>query len=83
MIYRNCNVYIGGKYAVYCRTINDKGFHTVCDTEQEAREFGNEQWKKPYIISIYITKMRFYKKRRNSLLIAEATKKGHKKIFAE
>lgn len=74
MIVTNCNEYIGGKYSVYCRTKSNKGFYTICDTEQEARDFGNEQWKKPYIVKITITKMRFYKKRRNSLLIAEANK---------
>jgi len=73
-IITNCNAYIGGKYSVYCRTKSGKGFYTVCDTEQEARSFGNEQWKKPYIVSVRIIKMRFYKKRRNSLLIAEASK---------
>lgn len=76
MITTNCNAYIGGKYAVHCSTKSGKGFYTVCDTEQEAREFGNEQWKKPYIIAIEITKMRFYKKRRNTLLIAKAEKRG-------
>ena len=70
----NCNAYIGGKYTVYCMTKNGKGFYTLCDTEQESRSFGNEQWKKPYIVSVTITKMRFYHKRRNSLLIAEAHK---------
>lgn len=70
----NCNAYIGGKYCVYCKTKSNKGFYTVCDTEQEARMFGNEQWKKPYIVSVRISYMRFYKKRRNSLLIAEASK---------
>lgn len=74
MIYTNCNAYIGGKYAVHCSTKSGKGFYTVCDTEQEAREFGNEQWKKPHIVAIEITKMRFYKKRRKSLFIAEAKK---------
>lgn len=69
-----CNAYIGGKYCVYCKTNSNKGFYTLCDTEQEARSFGNEQWKKPYIVSVHITKMRFYHKRRNSLLIAEASK---------
>lgn len=69
-----CNAYIGGKYQVYCATKSGKGFFTLCDTEKEARDFGNEQWKKSYIISIRITKMGFYKKRRNSLLIAEANK---------
>lgn len=75
MITTNCNAYIGGKYSVYCETKSGKGFYTVCDTEQEARAFGNEQWKNSWIVEIHITKMRFYKKRRNSLLIAKATKK--------
>lgn len=74
MITPNCNAYIGGKYSVHCSTKNNKGFYTLCDTEQEARAFGNEQWKKPHIVSVSIIKMRFYKKRRNSLLIAEAHK---------
>ena len=70
----NCNAYIGGKYTVYCRTKSGKGFYTLCDTEQESRGFGNQQWKNPYIVIVTITKMRFYHKRRNSLLIAEAHK---------
>lgn len=74
MITTNCNAYIGGKYSVHCRTKSGNGFWTVCDTEQEAREFGNEQWKNSWIVEIRISKMRFYKKRRNSLLIATAKK---------
>lgn len=70
----NCNAYIGGKYSVRCSTKSGKGFYTLCDTEQEARDFGNEQWKKPWIIEISIIKMRFYKKKRKSLLIATAKK---------
>lgn len=74
MITVNCNAYIGGKYSVHCETKSGKGFYTICDTEQEARAFGNEQWKKQYIVGVTISKMRYYKKRRNSLLIAEAKK---------
>ena len=77
MITTNCNAYIGGKYSVHCSTKSGKGFYTVCDTEQEARAFGNEQWKNSWIIEVCISKMRFYKKRRNSLLIATA-KKGER-----
>ena len=74
MITVNCSLYIGGKYSVYCATKSGKGFCTLCDTEQEARAFGNEQWVKRHIVSVRIIKMRFYKKRRNPLLIAEASK---------
>lgn len=70
----NCNAYIGGKYCVYCRTKSGKSFYSICDTEQEARTFGNEQWKNSWIVEICITKMRFYKKKRNSQLIATAKK---------
>lgn len=77
MVTTNCNAYIGGKYSVHCSTKSGKGFYTVCDTEQEARAFGNEQWKNSWIVEIRISKMRFYKKRRNSLLIATA-KKGER-----
>lgn len=75
MVTPNCSEYIGGKYSVRCHTKSEKTFYTLCDTEQEARAFGNEQWKKPWIVEITITKMRFYKKRRNSLLIATAKKR--------
>ena len=74
MIIPMCNAYVAGKYSVHCSTKSGKGFFTLCDTEQEARQFGNEQWKKPYIIKVRITKNRFYKKKRNSQFIAEATK---------
>ena len=78
MVVPNCNAYIGGKYTVHCSTKSGKGFNTLCDTEQEARQFGNEQWKKPFITEIQIVKNQFYKKKRNSLLIAKATKEKTK-----
>ena len=74
MITTNCNAYIGGKYSVHCSTKSGKGFWTVCDTEQEARAFGNEQWKNSWIVQVSIIYMRFRNKKRNSLLIATAKK---------
>ena len=74
MITTNCYEYIGGKYSVRCSTESGKGFVTLCDTEEEARAFGNEQWKKPWIVQVSIIYMRFRNKKRNSLLIATAKK---------
>lgn len=74
MITTNCYAYIGGKYNVHCSTKSGKGFSTLCDTEEEARSFGNEQWKKPWIVEVRIVYMRFRNKKRNSLLIATAKK---------
>ena len=64
--------YIGGWYSVTAWTVKGYPFRKEFPTEQEARSFGNEQWKLPYVRKVTITKMGYYKKRRNSILIAEA-----------
>lgn len=72
--------YIGGMYYVRSWTKNGKIFERDFSTEQEARAFGNKQWKLPFVLKVSIVKMRYYKKKRNSLLIAQAEKAGFKEM---
>lgn len=66
--------YIGGWYYVESLTKNGHYFRKDFPTEREARVFGNAQWSLPYVVRVKIVKMGYYKKRRNSTLIAEAQK---------
>ena len=68
--------YIGGMYYVRSWTKNGKIFERDFQTEQEARSFGNDQWKLPFVLKVSIVKMRYCNKKRNSLLIAQAEKAG-------
>ena len=68
--------YIGGWFNVRWHTTKGRIFDKAFPTEEEARTFGNEQWKFPFVVKVRITKMGYYKKRRKSVLIAEAQKKG-------
>ena len=67
--------YIAGWYQVTAWTIKDYPYTKVFPTEQEARAFGNEQYKLSFVRKVTISKMRYYKKRRASQLIAEAEKR--------
>ena len=73
--------YIGGMYYVRSWTKSGKVFDRDFSTEQEARAFGNEQWKLPFILKVSIVKMGYYKKKRNSIRIAEAEKAGFKEMI--
>ena len=66
--------YIGGWYRVTAWTIKGYPFSKEFPTEQEARDFGNSQWKLPYVCMVKNTKMGFRNKRRHSVLVAEAEK---------
>lgn len=70
-------MYRAGMFNVLTETA-DGQFHRsrFFETEQEARTYGNTQWKKASVISVEIYKTGFYKKRRHSVLVASATKKG-------
>lgn len=70
-------MYRAGMFSVLTETA-DGQFHRsrFFETEQEARNYGNTQWKKASVISVEIYKTGFYKKRRHSVLVASATKKG-------
>lgn len=69
--------WIGGWYYVRSTTKKGKLFDRDFPTEQEARAFGNEQWKLPFVVKVEIVKMTYdYKKRRKAVHIAEATKKS-------
>ena len=67
--------YIGGWYYVRSWTKKGRIFDKDFPTEQEARAFGNEQWKLPYVVKVMICKMGFTsKKRRKTVVVAEAHK---------
>lgn len=68
-------MYIAGTYVVTWEDAS--GFHRgpVFETEQAARDFGNILWRNPMISSIEISRMQFYKKRRNAVTIAKAERK--------
>lgn len=66
--------WIGGWYYVRSHTAKGNIFDKEFPTEQEARAFANEQWKKPYVVSVSIVRMGYYHKRRKSTTVAEAHK---------
>lgn len=68
-------MYTAGTYTVTWETANGE-YHVskAFETEQEARDFGNVTWKKPDTKSVQINRREFYKKRRHSVTIAQATK---------
>lgn len=67
--------YIGGWYYVRSWTKNERIFDKEFPTEQEARNFGNEQWKLPYVVKVRICKMGFTsRKKRKTVVVAEAQK---------
>lgn len=67
--------YIGGWYSVTAWTTRGYPFSKEFPTEQEARNFGNAQWKLPYVRKVIITKMGYRHKRRHSVTVAEAEKR--------
>ena len=68
-------MYEAGKFMVLCKTVNGKYYRSLAlDTEREARDFGNAQWVKPYVVSVEISRTGFYHKRRHSTVIASASK---------
>lgn len=66
--------YVAGYYQVYVFLNNKKSFRKYFDNEKEAREFGNITWKRKDVKEIWISKTGFYKKRRNTIRIATATR---------
>ena len=67
--------WIGGWYYVRSHTKNGSIFDKDFPTEQEARAFGNEQWKLSYVTEVKIVKMTYdHRKHRKGILIAEAHK---------
>ena len=68
-------MYRAGMFGVLTETSDGKWHRSrLFETEQEARGYGNAQWKKKAVISVEIYKTGFYKKRRHSITIATATK---------
>lgn len=66
--------WIGGWYSVTAWSVKGNPYTKDFPTEQEARAFGNEEWKLPYVRKVTIIKMAYYKKRRKAIHIAEAEK---------
>lgn len=68
-------MYVAGTFSVVWE--DHFGFHRspVFETEQAARDFGNRLWLNRTVSSIEIYRRQFYKKRRNSVLIARAERK--------
>lgn len=66
--------YIPGWYRVTSFTKNYKSHVEIFQTEEEARFHGNEQWKLPFVIEVSISKMRYVKCKRSSIIIAKAIK---------
>lgn len=71
-------MYTAGTYIVTWEDAS--GFHRspVFETEQSARDFGNRLWKNPTIYVVEISRMQFYKKRRNAVTIARAERRNNK-----
>ena len=65
-------MYVAGTYSVIWE--DHQGIHRspVFNTEQDARDFGNRLWLNSMVFSIEIYRRQFYKKRRNSVVIAKA-----------
>lgn len=69
-------MYRAGMFNVLTETVDGKCHRSrFFETEQEARAYGNEQWKRKSTISVSIYKTGFYKKHRHSVLIAVASKR--------
>ena len=70
-------MYKAGEFGVLTETVQGTYYRSqYFPSEQMARQFANKQWVKPDTAAVEIFRTGFYKKRRNSVVIASARRGG-------